>query len=305
VPLQDAHRCLIVAGPTASGKSGAALELALRLDGVVINADAMQVYRDLEILTARPSAAEEARAPHRLYGHVDAGERYSAGRFAEEAAGAVRAALEGGRLPILCGGTGLYLNALTGGLSPIPAVPDPVQAEVQAWWRKDPAGLRAELLRGDPAMARLEPKDGQRHMRALAVLKVSGRPLSSWQEEPRALPLPGVRFEGAWIDRPRGELYCRCEERFARMMAEGAAEEVARLLARGLDPSLPAMKSLGVPELAAMLSGELSEEEARLKAVQQTRRFAKRQTTWFSNQTGWPSFPSPDGLLAHLLGRAP
>nr|WP_305889010.1 tRNA (adenosine(37)-N6)-dimethylallyltransferase MiaA [Parvularcula maris] len=302
--MQDAPSALIVAGPTASGKSAAALALAERLGGAVINADAMQVYRDLRVLTARPSPEEEARAPHLLYGYVDGAERYSAGRFVGEAVEAIERCRAEGLMPILCGGTGLYLKALTEGLSPIPEVPAPIQTEAEARWSEDPVRFRDALLQSDPAMTRLDPADRQRHVRAMAVLEATGRPLSSWQEEPPVPPLPGFRFAAAWIALPREELYRRCDLRFRRMLEEGASLEVERLLERGLDPSLPVMKSLGVPELAAMLRGELSPEEAEARAAQQTRRFAKRQTTWFSNQTGWPSFGAPEALKAHFLHQA-
>jgi tRNA dimethylallyltransferase len=306
VPSQDAPHlrptALIVAGPTASGKSSAALRLAEVLGGEVINADSMQVYSGLRVLTARPSTADEKRAPHHLYGHVEGEVRYSAGRFVGEASAAVHEVLRRGHVPVLCGGTGLYLKALTEGLSPIPEVPTPVQQEVERRWRDDPAALRAELLARDPEMARLEPADRQRHLRAMGVVLATGRPLSDWQREPKKPPLPEITFRAAKLVPDREDLYRRCDARFDHMLEEGALEEVGVLLRRGLGPSLPTMKALGVPELMAHLRGELSLEEARALAQRETRRFAKRQTTWFSNQTDWPAYRTPDEVIEALGG---
>jgi tRNA dimethylallyltransferase len=304
VPLQDAPLALIVAGPTASGKSEAALRLAEALGGTIINADSMQVYGELHVLTARPDAKDLTRAPHLLYGHVPAQERYSAGRFVAETSAAVRACAEEGRLPILCGGTGLYLKALTEGLSPIPDLPPDLLRALEARWAEDAAGLRRELLEADPVMARLEPADRQRHLRALGVRLFTGRPLSSWQAEPRQPPLPRTRFRPARLDPPRGELYARCDLRFEHMVEKGALDEVRRLLSLGLDGGLPVMKALGVPELAAYLRSEVELADASELAKRTTRRFAKRQSTWFSNQTAWPAFASGQALQDYLLAEA-
>ncbi|MEM6747682.1 MAG: tRNA (adenosine(37)-N6)-dimethylallyltransferase MiaA [Pseudomonadota bacterium] len=296
--LQEHLPLIVIAGPTASGKSAAALALAETIGGEVICADSMQVYRDLAVLSARPTANDEARAPHHLYGYVDGSERYSAGRFAREAKPVIEDVRMRGQVPILCGGTGLYLKAMTDGLSPIPEVAQAITEALNAEWLASPDGLRSRLLSVDPEMERLEPADQQRHIRALAVFDETGRPLSDWQKEPRVRAvegpvLPLVLCPG------REALYRRCEARFEAMLARGALDEARVLAARGLAPDLPVMKALGVPELLAYLSGELSLEDAAASAKQETRRFAKRQMTWFRNQTDWRAFEDKDALVAH------
>ena len=283
-------RPILIAGPTASGKSGLALALAERLGGTVINADSMQVYRELRLITARPSAADEARAPHTLYGHVGGAEAYSAGRYAGEAATAINEAQAAGRVPVIVGGTGLYFKALLEGLSPIPAA-DP---EARAFWRAEAARRPAPelhdlLKRRDPEMAaRLKPTDPQRIVRALEVLDSTGRSLADWQREPgrpllaaaetvRLLVLPDREGHGALID-----------TRFEAMLAGGALTEVRQLMAQGLSTELPVMRALGVAPLAAHLQGTLSLDEAAATAKSDTRKYAKRQRTWLRrNMISW------------------
>lgn len=288
---------ILIAGPTASGKSGLALALAERLGGVVINADSMQVYRELRLLTARPSPEEEARAPHALYGFVPGGEAYSAGRYADDAARAIAEARAAGRVPIVVGGTGLYFKVLLEGLSPVPAA-DPA---VRARWRAEAASrpareLHAILAARDPEMAtRLMPTDPQRIVRALEVLDSTGRSLADWQrqagrpvlqesETRRLLVLPDRAAHGAAID-----------ARFDAMMAAGALDEVRALAATGLSGELPIMRALGVAALTAHLDGRLSIEDAVAAAKVETRQYAKRQGTWLRrNMIAWKQISSQD-----------
>ncbi len=276
---------MLIAGPTASGKSALALRLAERLGGIIINADSMQVYRDLRILTARPSAEEEARVPHRLYGHVDAAEDYSVGRWLADAEGALDEARCAGAVPIVVGGTGLYFKALTRGLAAVPPVPAAVRTAVRA--RLAAAGaaaLHAELARRDPVTAtRLRPADGVRAARALEVLEATGRPLSEWHRHgmPALVDAGAVRL---FLAAERSELYGRIDQRFDTMMAAGALEEVRVLAARHLDPRQPAMKAHGVPWLIRALLGEITLADAVGEAKRDTRRYTKRQLTWFRNQ---------------------
>jgi tRNA dimethylallyltransferase len=284
------RRPILIAGPTASGKSGLALALARRLGGTVVNADSMQVYRELRVLTARPTPEDEASAPHALYGFLSGAEAYSAGRYAADAARAIAAARAEGRVPIVVGGTGLYFKALLEGLSPIPAS-DP---EVRAFWRAEAerrpaAELHALLARRDPDMAgRLMPTDRQRIVRALEVLESTGRSLAEWQREPgrpvlaeagtvRLLVLPERQAQAAAI-----------EARFDAMLAAGALDEVASLLRLGFSRELPIMRALGVAPLAAHLEGALAPEEAAAIAKADTRKYAKRQLTWLGrNMIAW------------------
>lgn len=282
---------VLVAGPTASGKSALALDLTEALDGVVINADSMQVYRDLSVVTARPRAEDLARAPHRLYGVVDGAERCSAARWRAMAITEIDAAHRDGRLPIVAGGTGLYLRALTEGFSDIPDVPDAIHATAVA--RHAELGgeaFHAALAERDPEMAaRLNPGDSQRLVRAWEVLEATGRSLAEWQAGPVSGPPPGYRFLTIVLLPPRETLYAACDRRFAAMMESGAVEEVQALLARALDPRLPVMKVLGVPEIARFLDGETDRDTAIGQAQQATRRYAKRQMTWIRNQILAPS----------------
>lgn len=294
---------IVIGGPTASGKSALALELALALDGVVINADSMQVYAELEILTARPGAADLARAPHRLYGVLPAGTRCSAAAWCDMALAEIGLAQKAGRRPIVVGGTGLYLRALMEGLSPIPPVPEEIRrATVELHETLGGEVFHAELMRWDPKTAqRLNPGDSQRLIRAWEVMVATNRSLADWQSEAGAGPPPGMVFDMVVLEPPRADLYAACDGRFRAMIAAGALEEARALLALGLAPDLPAMKAVGVPELAAHLSGEIDLEAAIAKAQQATRNLAKRQTTWFRNQR-----PSGEGdarvQRCHVVG---
>lgn len=278
-------RVAIVTGPTASGKSALAARLAGALEGVVINADSMQVYEGLSILTARPGSEELARAPHRLYGVLPPEQACSAGRWRKMALGEIEAALTEGRLPILCGGTGLYLRALTEGIAELPAIPGEVRAAARRLHEEigGPA-LHARLAQADPATAeRLHPNDSQRLIRAWEVLQATGKPLSAWQAEAGQAPAP-YDFRRIVVLPPRDALYESCDARFGKMLDAGALEEVAALRARGLDPKLPAMKALAVPELRRHLDGELTLDVAAEAARTATRRYAKRQLTWLRSE---------------------
>ncbi|MBN8910901.1 MAG: tRNA (adenosine(37)-N6)-dimethylallyltransferase MiaA [Rhizobiales bacterium] len=281
---------ILIAGPTASGKSAYALALAERLGGTVINADAMQVYRELRVLTARPSADEERRAPHRLYGHVPGHEAYSAARYALEAREAIVAAQAAGSVPIVVGGTGLYFKALTDGLSPVPPIPE----EIRTRWRiraseEGPAALHAILAARDPEMAaRLRSTDPQRIVRALEVLETTGVSLARWQERPGEPVLAAAEGRAFVVSRNRDDLRRRCDDRFDAMLAAGAVEEVRALLERGLDPDLPVMRALGVRPLVGLIEGKLTANEASEIAKAETRRYAKRQLTWLRrNMMSW------------------
>jgi tRNA dimethylallyltransferase len=281
---------ILIAGPTASGKSALALAMAERHGGVIVNADSMQVYRDLRIITARPSVADEARAPHRLYGHVDAAENYSVGRWCQDARAVLEQAKSAGRVPILVGGTGLYFKALTHGLSAVPPTPPDIRAAVRA--RCDAEGaaaLHAELVRRDPAMAaRLRPGDRMRLARALEVLEATGRSLADWHRDGMPAILDPDEAVKIFLVVDRAELYRRIDARFDAMLTAGALDEVRVLADRRLDPLLPAMKAHGVPWLRRHLAGEISLETAAAGGKQDTRRYTKRQATWFRNQMpGW------------------
>jgi tRNA dimethylallyltransferase len=275
-------RAILLAGPTASGKSGLALALAEQLGGTVINADSMQVYRELRVLTARPTPQDEARAPHALYGFTSGAEAYSVGRYVADAAAAIADARAAGRVPIVVGGTGLYFKALLEGLSPIP----PAKPEARAFWRAEAARrhaaeLHTVLAQRDPEMAaRLRPTDTQRIVRALEILETTGRSLADWQRQPgqpvldgadtvRLLLLPQRQGHGAAID-----------ARFEAMLAAGALEEVRGLVAAGFSAELPIMRAHGVPALAAHVRGQLALNEAVAAGKRDTRAYAKRQLTW-------------------------
>jgi tRNA dimethylallyltransferase len=284
------ERPILIAGPTASGKSSLALSLAERHGGLVINADSMQVYRQLRILTARPTAEEEARAPHALYGHIAASEPYSVGRWIEDVRSAIAEAGKQGRRPIIVGGTGLYFKALLEGLSAIPPVPP----DIRAYWRAQAAelgapALHAILVERDPEMAaRLRPNDTQRVTRALEVLAATGRSLAHWQREPGTPVLRAEETERLLILPERTDLYARCDQRFDVMMTAGAEAEVATLLALGLEPGLPALGALGLAPLAAMMTGRLTRDDALTQAKTETRQYAKRQLTWLRrNMSAW------------------
>jgi tRNA dimethylallyltransferase len=294
---------ILLAGPTASGKSALALRMAEQLGGTIINADSMQVYRNLRIVTARPSPADTARVPHLLYGHVDAAENYSVGRWCVDAAAAIAEAERAGRLPILIGGTGLYFKALTHGLAAVPPIPASIRAAVRARLEAEGvAALHAELVRRDPSVAaRLMPGDRSRITRALEVILATGRPLADWHRD--GMP-PAVDAAGAvkiFLAVERGELYRRIDARFDAMLAARALEEVRDLAARGLDPSLPAMKAHGVPWLIRHLAGEITLAEAAEGGKRDTRRYTKRQATWFRHQLPEWDWMVPEDALAKLL----
>jgi tRNA dimethylallyltransferase len=295
---------VLIAGPTASGKSAAALDLACSLGGTVVNADSMQVYRELRVLTARPNETDQARVPHRLYGTVSAAEAYSVGRWLAAAARVMADLREERRLPIFVGGTGLYFKALTEGLAPIPDIP----AEVRAHWRERSAalgreGLHKELASRDPAMAaRLGAADPQRVVRALEVIDATGVSLAEWQgggAAPLLNPSAALRLV---IAPEREPLYATIEARFDRMMDDGALDEVRALMELDLDPALPAMRAHGVRELAAYLSGALTREKAIAKAKTESRRYAKRQMTWLRRfMADWEWYPDAGSAVRSLV----
>lgn len=275
-------RALLIAGPTASGKSALALDLARKWNGVIINADALQVYEPLRILSARPLPEEEQAVPHRLYGHVLGTTAHSVAAWLAEARLEIEAAWERGLYPIVTGGTGLYFRALEKGLAPVPEIPD----EVRSKWRDFPGNLHAELWIRDPAMAeRLLATDRQRLSRALEVVEATGRSLLDWQREGQASALlDGAEVERIYMEVPRDELYARAELRFEQMIKAGALEEVRRI--RHLDPALPMMRAIGIPELVAHLDGTLTLDEAVAQAKTATRQYIKRQLTWWRGQMG-------------------
>lgn len=309
--MSEGHssKAVLIAGPTASGKSALALELALATGGVVINADSMQVYRDLRIITARPSAADEALVPHRLYGHVDAGVNFSAGAWVNDAAKALEEAKAEGRLPILIGGTGLYFKALTAGLSVVPPIPADVRDDVRARLERDGVeALHAELARRDPRAAeRLNLRDRTRIARALEVVEATGRSLLDWHGEGQPPLLPKDSFRAVFLAPERDQLYARIDARFDAMLGTGALTEVERLATRHLDPLLPAMKAHGVPALIRHLRGEISLEEAATVGRADTRHYAKRQFTWFRHQLPEFEWVKPEearGWLAAVVDTA-
>lgn len=288
--MQNSKYAILIAGPTASGKSALALALARDLDGVVINADSMQVYSDLSIITARPSADEMGDIPHALYGTVDGATAWSAANWAEAAMAVTERVWADGKLPILIGGTGMYFKFLLDGVAAIPEIPADVRTTVRAEVEEGGAPKAHKRLAGlDPVTAaRLEPNDSQRISRALEVVEATGRTLSDWHKDNKDGPLTALDKVGQLtklvLDIPRERLYARCDQRFDLMLEAGGLEEIATLRERGLDPSLPVMKSLGVPELMAHMAGEMTLAEAVEAAKMHTRRFAKRQMTWFRNQ---------------------
>jgi tRNA dimethylallyltransferase len=284
---------ILIHGPTASGKTRLAIALARRFDGEIVNADAMQVYADLDILTARPDAEEKAAAPHHLFGHVDAASRYSAGAWAKEAGPLIRSLMEADRTPIIVGGTGLYLMALTDGLSEIPPIPEAARAQARAMVAADIGAAFAELAAKDKAAAeRIESQDRQRIARALEVLIATGRPISSFHGE-QAPVLGAGGWLGVALTPPREPLYERINARVDNMMKTGALEEARRLWERKLDPELPAMRAHGMPGFAAYFQGRAPLADAVELCKRDTRRYAKRQMTWIAHQfTDWPRVPS-------------
>jgi tRNA dimethylallyltransferase len=268
----------LIAGPTASGKSALALRLAEYLPATLINMDASQVYRDLRVLSARPSEAEEEAAPHRLFGYLDGAESCSAARWATDAKAALAESAAEGRLPILVGGTGLYMRTLLDGIAPVPEIDPQIRADIRALSREDPA-----------AAVRLSPNDSTRVARALEVVRSTGRTLADWQKAKVGGIGDQVELLPLILLPPRDWLYARCDQRFAQMVDAGL-DEVSTLLARELNPDLPVMRAIGVPELADHLAGRLSRDAALAAAQMATRNYAKRQFTWFRNQppADWP-----------------
>ncbi|QNM83284.1 tRNA (adenosine(37)-N6)-dimethylallyltransferase MiaA [Sphingomonas sabuli] len=280
----------LIAGPTASGKSALALALAETMGGVIINADSAQLYRDLPILSAAPSARDRARADHRLYGVRDGAEPCSAAAWATLARAEIADAHAAGTLPILVGGTGLYLRTLLDGIAPVPEIDAEVRHRVRdASVEKN----RRQLEQADPAAAaRLHAGDTTRIARALEVVLSTGKPLTAWQANREGGIGDSIALSPIVLLPPRDWLYCRCDRRFANMVEDGAVEEVRTLLARGLNPALPVMRAIGVREIAAFLAGESDRDAMLIRGCQATRNYAKRQYTWFAHQppAGWPRF---------------
>jgi tRNA dimethylallyltransferase len=301
--MVEPGRAVLIAGPTASGKSALALAVARRLGGLIVNADSMQVYCDLRILTARPSPQEEAQAPHRLYGHVDGAVNYSVGRYVEDAARLIAEAA-GERL-IFVGGTGLYFKALLEGLSRIPPVPQAIRDQLRAETEhRATSELYGELASCDPETARgLRSKDRLRILRALEVLAATGRPLSSFQGQRQPGSLAGADPVKIFLAPDRSWLRQRIDTRFERMVGEGVLDEVKALGERGLDPALPVMRAHGVPALLRHLRGEITLDEAIAIGQSDTRRYGKRQFTWFRHQMpGWTWIDPTDdeAVRAHI-----
>jgi len=278
----------LIAGPTASGKSALALALAERADGVIINADASQVYRDLRVLSARPSPDDEQRAPHRLFGHIDGKDACTAARWAAEAKAELAAAAAAGRLPILAGGTGLYIRTLLDGIAPIPEIDPAIRATVRAMPVDE---AHAALVREDPrSAARLSPSDTTRVARALEIMRSTGRSVAEWSEARQGGIGDEIRLLPILLLPPRGWLRDRCDLRFAAMLEQGAIDEVQALLSRDLDPGLPVMRAIGVREIADFLAGNIDRDAMMSRATAATRQYAKRQYTWFRHQPPghWP-----------------
>lgn len=278
----------LIAGPTASGKSALALALAERTGGVIINADASQVYADLRILSARPSDAEMERAPHRLFGHMDGREACSAARWAGDAKREIAAAHAAGRLPVLAGGTGLYIRTLLDGIAPVPDIDPAIREAVRAL---PVAAAHAALMREDPASAAaLAPADSTRIARALEVVRSTGRSIRHWRAHKEGGIGGTVTLAPLILLPPRDWLAARCDARFEAMLGEGAIAEVEALLARSLPPQAPVMRAIGAPEIAGWLEGTISRDEMIIRAQTATRQYAKRQYTWFSRQppSHWP-----------------
>lgn len=300
-PSSPPKRALLIAGPTASGKSAIAANLAARCNGIIINADAMQVYRELRILSARPSAHEERRFPHKLYGHVAAAERYSVGRWLEDVAPVLAAAWEAGQTPLIVGGTGLYFKALEEGLAPVPEISEEVRARVAGWFEREGLDGLKERLAGEGTAF-----DQHRLIRALEVREETGRSLQEWQEMRTDPVLAEAAVTRIFLMPDRETAYAASEQRFDMMLAAGAVEEVKALCELGLDGDLPAMRAIGVSELSSYLAGDLSLEDAAAMAKTQTRRYVKRQMTWYRSQMpGWPACPpeaAVDRLLTELKG---
>ncbi len=297
-------RAILIAGPTASGKSAVATALARRTGGVVVNADSMQVYANLRVLTARPSPADEAAAEHRLYGHVDGAENYSVGRWLSDFSALMAKLERAGRLAIVVGGTGMYFKAATQGLSDIPRTPEEVRARVRASAEGvAPAELHARLAARDPATAaRLRPTDPQRILRALEVLEATGQPLAAFQGARAAPILPEGSWRGFFLAPERADVRAAIDGRFLTMIENGALDEAAALAERDLDPALPIMRAHGAPALMAHLRGEMSLSDAIARGQADTRAYAKRQFTFARHQLPEFRWLAPDGADAEIAG---
>lgn len=303
MPEMKQKGTVLIAGPTASGKSAAALAIAEKLGGEIVNADALQVYRDLELISARPTQADEARCAHHLYGCVDGSVRYSAGEWSRDAARTIASIHARGRMAIVVGGTGLYFRALENGIAEAPAIPAEIRAASAARYEElGAAAFREEVLSFDPEMARLGAADRQRHIRAWEIFHAAGAPLSEIQKRPAA-PIVDRVDAKVVIEPARDFLYAAIERRYDAMIEAGALDEAKALRARGLDPGLPVMKAVGAAELIAHLEGEFSLDEAVGLAKRNTRRFAKRQLTWFRNQAAdWARAGSAEVAVRAILG---
>jgi tRNA dimethylallyltransferase len=303
VNSQARDNAVLIAGPTASGKSALALELAQATGGVIINADSMQVYRDLRVITARPTLEDEAGAPHRLYGHVDAAINFSAGSWVADAATVLAEARAQNRMAIFVGGSGLYFKALTRGLSAVPPIPAAIRESVRARLERDGVeALHAELTLRDPVSAeRLKPRDRTRIARALEVVEATARSLTDWHRDGLPPLLPPDQFRALFLEADRDQLYARIDARFEAMLAAGGLQEVAALGARRLDPLLPAMKAHGVPALLRQLQGEISLQEAAGIGRADTRHYAKRQFTWFRHQLPEFEWVKPEAARGWLV----
>jgi tRNA dimethylallyltransferase len=298
-------KIILIAGPTASGKSALALALAEKLGGTIINADSMQVYRDLRIITARPTPDEEARVPHRLYGHVDAAENFSVGRWCSEAADMLAATQREASPAILVGGTGLYFKMITQGLAAVPPIPAQIRNEVRTRLASEGVeALHAELARRDPAAAaRLMPGDRARVTRALEVILATGRSLLQWHEDNMPARVDAALAAKIFLMPERDTLLRRIDARFDAMMTAGALDEVRALAARRLDPNLPAMKAHGVPWLIRYIDGKIALAEAVEGGKRDTRQYTKRQATWFRNQLPDFVWVEPERALAAIEGQ--
>jgi tRNA dimethylallyltransferase len=299
---QAESKVVLIAGPTASGKSALALRFAQTTDGVIINTDSMQVYRDLRVITARPTLEEEALAPHRLYGHVDAAVNYSAGQWVSDAAKVLAELRAQNRMAIFTGGSGLYFKALTRGLSAVPAIAAEIRDDVRARLERDGVeALHAELSLRDPTSAeRLNPRDRTRIARALEVVEATGRSLTEWHRDGLPPLLPPGQFRAIFVSPDRDTLYARIDARYDAMLERGALQEVEQLAARHLDPLLPAMKAHGVPSLIRHIKGKISREEAAAIGRNDTRHYAKRQFTWFRHQLPEFDWVTPQDAQAWL-----